>query len=281
MSPQTAEVTTSNRGVPSENTPTCELVSTRSLAELEAVIERGLATFIEVGTALLEIRDGRLYKPEFATFEDYCRERWKWGRNYANKQIAAAQVVRNLGTNVPKPQTEAQARELTRLTPEQLRHVAESVDFAKATAADVREQVQLTVRETAPAKTITPRTVSEVILTEPAPSPKGDIFSVPEAREKIKTTIQFVKSCPDDDEREKLARRLYKAVETELEYTPDDRRSKADRWQGAVEELKQLQSEYEQRLDNLPENIKYGTLAEKLQAVVDIDLSELEEADLP
>jgi hypothetical protein len=45
-------------------------------AELEEVIELGLATFITVGNALLEIRDSRLYRDTHATLEDYCRERW-------------------------------------------------------------------------------------------------------------------------------------------------------------------------------------------------------------
>lgn len=36
------------------------------LEELEATIERGLTTFVEVGLALLEIRDSRLYRAEGA-----------------------------------------------------------------------------------------------------------------------------------------------------------------------------------------------------------------------
>jgi hypothetical protein len=78
-----------------------------------------MQSFVEVGTALLEIRDERLYRDEYATFEEYCRQRWGWGRNYVNKQIAAAEVIRNLGTNVPIPQNEAQARELAPLSAEQ------------------------------------------------------------------------------------------------------------------------------------------------------------------
>lgn len=88
-----------------------ELVSTR-LAELETVIERGQQTFVEVGNALAEIRDQRLYKETHATFEAYCRERWGFGRNYANKQIAAAHGVAALGTDVPIPKTEGEARAL-------------------------------------------------------------------------------------------------------------------------------------------------------------------------
>ena len=40
-------------------------VETGRLAALEQTIERGLQTFVEVGTALLEIRDSRLYRQAF------------------------------------------------------------------------------------------------------------------------------------------------------------------------------------------------------------------------
>lgn len=92
-----------------------------SLAENEAIIERGLGSFVEVGQALLRIRDGRQYKSQWSTFEDYCQKRWQMGRNMANKQITAAETVIRLGTNVPSaplPATESVAREL-KGTPEQ------------------------------------------------------------------------------------------------------------------------------------------------------------------
>ena len=44
--------------------------------ELEHIIQLGLGTFYYVGSALLEIRDSRLYRSTHATFEDYCRDRW-------------------------------------------------------------------------------------------------------------------------------------------------------------------------------------------------------------
>ncbi len=86
------------------------------LTTLEGVIERGLATFVEVGQALLEIRETRLYRETHGTFEDYCRERWGWSRDYANKQIRAAEVVGSLDTIVSKPRSEGVARELAPLT---------------------------------------------------------------------------------------------------------------------------------------------------------------------
>ena len=68
----------------------------RTLAECENVIERGLATFVEVGQALMEIRNRRLYREQYETFEDYCRERWGWSKTHVNRQIDAAQVAMTL-----------------------------------------------------------------------------------------------------------------------------------------------------------------------------------------
>lgn len=108
------------------------------LAQCEAIIERGLQSFIEVGNALATIRDQRLYRATHATFEDYCQDRWGLTRRHINHTIAAAQVVENLGnlgTMVPKPANERQARPLTKLPPEQQR---EAWEEAVATAPDGR-----------------------------------------------------------------------------------------------------------------------------------------------
>jgi protein gp37 len=118
-----------------------ELSASPNLDQLEAIIERGLSTFIEVGTALLEIRNGRLYRATHATFEEYCEKRWHFSRPRAYQLMDAAQVVSNLSTNVDKPRTEAQARELVRFPPEVQRSVAAKVDFGTATAADIRATV--------------------------------------------------------------------------------------------------------------------------------------------
>ena len=49
---------------------------TASLTDCEQVIERGMATFVDVGRALLQIRDKRLYRGTHASFDAYCKERW-------------------------------------------------------------------------------------------------------------------------------------------------------------------------------------------------------------
>jgi hypothetical protein len=70
------------------------------LKTCEGRIEKGLATFIEVGTALLEIRDSRLYRETHSTFENYCRDRWQLQRKRAYHFIEAASVINNLSNSV-------------------------------------------------------------------------------------------------------------------------------------------------------------------------------------
>lgn len=60
---------------------------------LERKIERG---FYEAGKALAEIREKRLYRDRWQNWGDYIADRFGWKRDYANKQIAAAQVVDGL-----------------------------------------------------------------------------------------------------------------------------------------------------------------------------------------
>jgi len=117
------------------------IVEIRQLAVYEAVIERGLATFVDVGNALAAIRDDRLYRRDYRTFEDYCRERWGISKTQANRLISAHEVVGNLTPIGVIPSTESQARPLTRLEPsEQIAAWQEAVTTApngKVTAAHV------------------------------------------------------------------------------------------------------------------------------------------------
>jgi len=84
------------------------------------VIDSGWSTYVQVGLALATIRDRRLYRQEFTTFEEYCRSRWEYGRRYINQLISAAQVFTSLGANgSQKPIYERQVLPLVGLTPEQ------------------------------------------------------------------------------------------------------------------------------------------------------------------
>lgn len=115
-----------------------------SLKELEAVIDRNLSSFYEVGKALRTIQGGQLYeKLGYDNFRQYVEARWDFGWNYGYKQMAAAAVQDNLCTIVQKPLIESQAREFARLAdPEQQRQVARDLGMdnpeTKVTTAVIR-----------------------------------------------------------------------------------------------------------------------------------------------
>jgi hypothetical protein len=89
------------------------IVEAGRLRALEAVVERGLQTFVEVGVALSEIRDRRLYRVTHATFQHYCRARWGFSRQRALQLIDAAEMTTTVVTaGLPAPANERQARVL-------------------------------------------------------------------------------------------------------------------------------------------------------------------------
>lgn len=121
-----------------------EAIEVSRLNECEAVIERGMKTFVDVGNALLEIRESRLYRAQFGTFEDYCRERWGMKQSQSYRLIDAAKVINNLESSPIGellPATESQARPLANLEPAEQREVwAKVIDTTppgKITAAVV------------------------------------------------------------------------------------------------------------------------------------------------
>lgn len=82
------------------------------LAILEQTIEAGMSSFVLVGEALLEVRDSRLYRVHYPTFEAYCKGRWSFGRVHAHRLIEAAEVVGSLSPMGNTPTSERQARAL-------------------------------------------------------------------------------------------------------------------------------------------------------------------------
>ena len=85
-----------------------------ALTDCEARIQRGWTTFVEVGTALAQIRDQRLYRQSHSSFDDYCANHWQYGRAYAGRLIGTAELARQLLPigNTMQPTHEAQLRPL-------------------------------------------------------------------------------------------------------------------------------------------------------------------------
>ena len=71
-------------------------------------------------------------------------------------------------------------------------------------------------------------------------------------------------------------------TETTIRYRkPANRRSRPQRWHDAVTELLALQADYAAWADALPEALRNTATAEALQAIVDLDLSELADIEPP
>jgi hypothetical protein len=95
------------------------------LDQSEQTIRVGLGQFVEVGSALIEISDHKLYRVSFDTFEDYCRQQWNLSDDYAYRLINAAKCVTVLKAKLTSqdvtvfPTNEAQVRPLLDLEPKE------------------------------------------------------------------------------------------------------------------------------------------------------------------
>jgi len=71
-----------------------------------------MRSFVEVGTALLKIKEQQLYREQYQTFSEYCKQRWNMGRAHAYRLIASAKVAEELDGD---PVSEGQVRPLTKI----------------------------------------------------------------------------------------------------------------------------------------------------------------------
>jgi hypothetical protein len=100
--------------------PHLSLEQQSRLLELESRIERGLSSFLEVGACLLTIRQERLYRSNYPSFEAYCQGRWNFSAHHGARIMRSIVVARNLLKNddcppLPENLSEALLRPLTPL----------------------------------------------------------------------------------------------------------------------------------------------------------------------
>jgi len=174
-----------------EGTPISS-VEAAVLADQETIIAQGLKTFYAVGTALLTIRDQRLYREDHSTFEVYCQERWGLKQSRAYQYIDAAGVVSDLqsSTIVELPQNEAQARPLAVLPSEQRaaawQTAVETAPEGKVTAA----HVAATVRNIQGPRPATQQEAPDP-WNEPDADPDAGLYSRPENVPSSEVTTAF------------------------------------------------------------------------------------------
>ena len=59
----------------------------QELQQLEQTIATNLTGTFELAAALMKIRDQKLYRVEYNSFEEYCRKRWDYSRSYCQARI--------------------------------------------------------------------------------------------------------------------------------------------------------------------------------------------------
>jgi hypothetical protein len=169
------------------------VVERRSLEKLEKVIESGVESFLATGSALKEIRDQRLYREGFKTFEAYVKARWSFDRSRAYQLIDASDLKADLSTIVDKNpkadevKTEGQLRELASVPTESLAEViakaAEIAGDAPLTAKVLKEAREQVLEPTEPTAE---EPACEDVEPEPEPEPVGPMQCVGWFNDQIK-----------------------------------------------------------------------------------------------
>lgn len=121
------------------------------------IVDRGQKAFVEVGQALTNIRDNRLYRKTIlpgwnkpCTFEEFCKATWGYARRHCYRLIEASEVVESVshGTqkNSPGVPSERVSRELKNVPAaerqEVLEEAAKGTAKGKVTAKAVKEVVE-------------------------------------------------------------------------------------------------------------------------------------------
>ena len=101
-------------------------MSANRLIQLENVIETNQRKLYQIGKALKQIRDERIFRDLlFDHFETYVKDRWDMARSHAYRLIEAANVIDNLspiGDGI-LPENESQARVLVRFKKDDQRKI--------------------------------------------------------------------------------------------------------------------------------------------------------------
>lgn len=123
--------------------------NTAELERLEGIIQKNLGSFLDMGRALMEIRDRKYYQDVlgFETFDAYCKAKWDFSRSYAYRLMDSASVIDVVSPiGDIQPATESQCRALAHLEPQQQREAwqqaVETAPDGKVTAAHVQKVVK-------------------------------------------------------------------------------------------------------------------------------------------
>lgn len=215
-----------------------------SLATCEATISAGLKSFYEVGKALAQIRDAKLYKEKgYGTFESYCKEVWDMSKPRAFELMKAQDTISNLKKSAiadKMPATESQCRPLTKLTPADQQKVWKQVvtecerGNVKVTAKRVEQEVK---KFLSPQVKIEAEKSDEQRAQEDAGFTKEDFEESPEAiagyleyvfslvQNKVEDLHESIKDCPytlKKQHKEVIIKAVVTANQNLIEYLQKD-----------------------------------------------------------
>lgn len=184
---------------------------TTSEAALLATHERTIKTtqgaFIACGKALADIREQKLYRATFDSFEGYCQTRWGWGRQRALQLIEAAETVASLPPDTAAAVTTERVARALKDVPKEDRPavVAASISSnGKASGAKI-EAAKKVVSASAPTKICKPvvyiqrdetgYAIPDAIL--PLWNRRGEVSEVQKAIARAKLMVKEAHAKPD------------------------------------------------------------------------------------
>jgi len=116
-------------------------------------IKDGMATVFDVGERLREVRDTKLYRDDYETFDDYCEQKHQIGKSHSYRLIEAAEVKASINKSPigDKITNEAQARALADVPEEQrVEVVREAAKSGEVTAASIEAAAEKVVEPEKP-----------------------------------------------------------------------------------------------------------------------------------
>jgi hypothetical protein len=126
------------------------------LGRLEKIVEK---SFYDGAMALKEIRDKRLYRERFKTFEAYCQDKWGFTRQRARQLIEAGETIELLPADCQTICKENLSNSLT---------VSAVTELAKVS----QEQRPAVLKAAAAQGKVTAEAIRRVIPVRPAKTPK-------------------------------------------------------------------------------------------------------------
>lgn len=123
-----------------------------SLRANERIIEKGLETFIDVGTAMATIRDGGLFRATHKSFEEYVKDKWDYTRQRAYQLISASDFHTKLASRNSKMSRITSERATRALMTVPNDRLADVLDAVLAEGEPTAERIVQIRNKIAPAK---------------------------------------------------------------------------------------------------------------------------------